>query len=130
MRCFIKQLDILGKAPVFNLFFAPEYLHFWENEPILISGKMTCEKRYFPLRINFSFRTDQLMPTIWRPHKKEHRSNREAPSGLPEVSQQFITNQYGLRKFWVLLYLVKIPTFSDVAEPSWYILKFTCVSSE
>ena len=34
-----------------------------------------------PVRMNFSSRTDQLMPTKWRPGKTEHLFHRTPPSG-------------------------------------------------
>ena len=45
LRCFVEWLSILEKTTILYLLLAPEHLNSWVNEPALISGKMTWEKK-------------------------------------------------------------------------------------
>ena len=51
---------------------APEHLNSCENEPILISGKITWVKKQSLVRVNFMSRRVQAMSTVWRPCQKEY----------------------------------------------------------
>ena len=44
--------NILRSAPVLNLFYATKHLNSWENEAVLISGKMTWKKKSIPCNNN------------------------------------------------------------------------------
>ena len=44
-RLFIKQLNIRKSAPALNLFLPPEYLNSWDNDHVLVFGKMTKEEQ-------------------------------------------------------------------------------------
>ena len=47
-------MNILGSAPVLNLFLAPERLKSWENEPVHISDKVNqTGGKWFLVRITF-----------------------------------------------------------------------------